>query len=80
MLNQTLIFIKELNRLLPITGRGAHAITLENNETLLVTLMLEDKWQSFKLDEDDLQKDPVVLAKNIYNLSLSMGMPPVILN
>lgn len=67
MLIDTRIILSRLTRLYPPMKKCPHSFTVRNGH-LTLTLMLEGRWQEFKLDRKDEQQDASTLIAEVSRL------------
>lgn len=63
-MRHALILLQRLIDEIPPAPGCSHALTIQDG-ALLVTIMVNKKWQSFKLDDADLTKSGEVLAADV---------------
>lgn len=65
-MKHTLDLLTELTRLVPPTAPARHGACIGEDGRLTVNVQAGDLWWSFGLEEDDMDKDPALLAAEIH--------------
>lgn len=60
---------------LPVGQHHGLAVSDSDPDGLILYIIMGTQWQSVKLDSDDLQKDPKLLAEEIVNIVCGCSAP-----
>lgn len=72
----TRALLTELERLVPPTPKGAHALALVPDGRLSVTVFTDGKWLSFFFDPGDENQQPEVIAASIAAIASARTFDP----